>query len=827
MSTSEGKKTINSLFSSFARYRIPRYQRNYVWNKRNWDALWKDIDKAAHLGKRHFTGAIVIQPNANSIEILDGQQRLTTFQIILCAIRDICEALFHKTDRKEERIATKIDGKFLRNSRAPSLPDPDGESYIYKLLPREGPDRDAFLSLVERDVDQSSGAIREAYDHFKQAIEEHVDKDYRNLDKLYSSILSDFTFADIKIEPDDEPESVFQTINGTGRALDEFDLLRNNLFLRSRNAEQRNKFYKDYWSQFEEDVAFWREPGVVDKFLETFLITKLGKKFDSSVPLFDQYQDYYKGLSEKLNRDKNDLELLEDEFRDFKRYADVYQNIYDPKSENAEIKDRIQFYDKVNIGDSIALVGLFILCLKNEFRLPNRIVLLVLNFFESYIMRNMLLQRSRSTGPLEEVIEAFLHSIDGEEGFSLFDLACRLEMPDDHSVKTALGKLANSRKNRERSRSSFMRQLGGRYLFDELGWEISMDKLFKRFCKKWRPAEVTLKDGLTDGLPIVYKRLPISVKAEAQSQNYKFMTYQHGVIELSVSEIVINVTENRQVEVLGFDTDEELREGTPLFAFPAGGKAEPYRLCDDLQDEVLLENEGLAVKEWLQLYVDNKENLEVEHRMPLRLEGKEKGVIEATAMTRTGHVLEGTLKSFNDYAIYMQIEKQIVVIYMNSLYELNTTEMLNSTPRKFMTDDGLVELSKYEIYQNCLIGRQTDANSNRKVVRDMEKILFDFPATAELEPCQIHNREGNQVVQNEDLRITKRNRDDIRIVTRSGHVFQGKIKEFDQSHIEMEVGDLNVNIYRHGIFQYSIDQENEEAELGNFGVILANKLKQS
>ena len=563
---------------------------------------------------------------------------------------------------------------------------------------------------------------------------------------------------------------------------------------------------------------------MVDKFLETFLIIKLGRKFDSSVPLFDQYQDYYKGLSEKLNCDENDLELLEDEFRDFKRYADVYQNIYDPKSENAEIKDRIQFYDKANIGDSIALVGLFILCLKNEFRLPNRIVLLVLNFFESYIMRNMLLQRSRSTGPLEEVIEAFLHSIDGEEGFSLFDLACRLEMPDNHSVKTALGKLANSRKNRERSRSSFMRQLGGRYLFDELGWEIGMAELFESFFEKWQSAEVTLKDGLTDGLPIVYKRLPISVKAEAQSQNYKFITYQDEVIELSVSEIVISVAENKQVEVLGFDANGELREGTPLLAFPAGGKAEPYRRCNDLQDEVLLENEGLAVKEWLQLYVDNKENLEVEHRMPLRL-GKEKGVIEATAVTRTGHMLEGTLKSFNDYAIYMQIEKQIVVIYMSSLYELNTTEMLNSTPRKFMTDDGLIELSKYEIYQNSLIGTQTGVRDNKKVIWDMKEILFDFPATTGPEPYQTHNLEGDQMgVRKADLRPTKDNEDDVEVVTRSGHILQGKIKKVGQAHIEMEVENLNVNIYLHGIFQHSIDQKNKEAEPGIFGIILADKL---
>ena len=817
MSASGAKKTVNSLFSSFARYKIPRYQRNYVWDKRNWTELWKDIVKAVDQKKMHFTGAIVIQPNTNGIEILDGQQRLTTFQIILCAIRDICEALFDEIDRKERGIASQIHNKFLTNSRKPSLPDPDdpdGESYRYKLLPREGTDRDAFLSLVERDIDEGSGLIREAYEYFKSAIEEDVNEDYRKLCRLYYSILDTFTFADIEIEPNDEPESVFQTINGTGRALDEFDLLRNNLFLRSRDAKQRNKFYKDYWSQFEEDLEFWREPGVVDKFLETFLIIKLGKKFDSRIHLFDQYQDYYKGLSEKLNRDENDLELLEYEFHDFKRYADVYQNIYDPKSENTEIKDRIQFYDKVNLGDSIDLVGLFILHLKNEFRLPDCTVLLVLNLFESYIMRSMLLERSVT--PLEEVIKAFLYSIDGEEGFSLVNFVCRLEILDDQRVKTALGNLPKSKEKREKSRSSFMRNLGGRYLFDELEWTVSEDELFEGFYKKWPLPEVMLKAEFVNGLPIVYNRLPLSVQAEAQLQNYKFMTYADGLIELSVSDIVIDVNENGRVEVLGYDTNGELREKVVLFASPAGIKTEPYKLCDDLQNEVLRGGEGLAVKEWLQLYVDNKENLEVEHWMPLRLKGKEKRVIEATAVTRMGHVLEGTIKGFNDCAIYMQIENQIVVIYMDSLYELNTTEMLKSTPRKFMIADELVELSKYEICQNSLIGTPSSVRGNNKVVWDMTKILFDFPATAQLEPCQPHNLRGERmIVRRTDLQNAKNDRnDDVRVVTCSGHTFRGRIKELDQGRIEMEINDLNVNIYEHGIFEYST----EELGLGNVGV---------
>jgi uncharacterized protein with ParB-like and HNH nuclease domain len=101
------KLTIQEIFSRERRFIIPLFQRSYVWNQEDqWEPLWEDIHKRAEahlerLGKSiegrprsHFLGAIVL--NVASIQgrsiarsdVIDGQQRLTTLQLFLAALRD-------------------------------------------------------------------------------------------------------------------------------------------------------------------------------------------------------------------------------------------------------------------------------------------------------------------------------------------------------------------------------------------------------------------------------------------------------------------------------------------------------------------------------------------------------------------------------------------------------------------------------------------------------------------------------------------------------------------------------------------------------------------
>src|SRR5690242_20057861 len=98
------KLTVYDLFQKERRYVVPLYQRSYVWNREEqWEPLWEDIERQAEAclkadnfvpRRSHFLGAVVL--NVAKIvgssfarsEIIDGQQRLTTLQILLAALRD-------------------------------------------------------------------------------------------------------------------------------------------------------------------------------------------------------------------------------------------------------------------------------------------------------------------------------------------------------------------------------------------------------------------------------------------------------------------------------------------------------------------------------------------------------------------------------------------------------------------------------------------------------------------------------------------------------------------------------------------------------------------
>ena len=246
---------VDYLFSRTNLYRVPLYQRHYVWNKKNWEHLWTDIKDKSNLrlkkgksAKTHFTGAIVIQPDAGKLEIIDGQQRLTTFQIILCAIRDICEVFDNDTTSIAKTAQDRILNDLTRFSRPSRSPEQEEK---YKLLPRAGSDRQTFQCLVASEVSKAKkkdkgGFIYGAYVYFIDEIKKYVTQDHHKqeilLDTLVETILKDFVMVQITVDSDDDPEKIFQTINGTGRALNDFDLLRNDLFLRAGTGTKKRGF---------------------------------------------------------------------------------------------------------------------------------------------------------------------------------------------------------------------------------------------------------------------------------------------------------------------------------------------------------------------------------------------------------------------------------------------------------------------------------------------------------------------------------------------------------------------------------------------------------
>jgi uncharacterized protein with ParB-like and HNH nuclease domain len=152
-------RSLDTLFNSQLRYVVPMFQRLYVWQKSpQWETLWEDIrEKADFQLKRfvstpHYLGALIIEgvrPNSprdvKRFLVIDGQQRLTTLQLVFCAFRDIAKKNEWKT---LDRAATR----YLENADPDVMEHPEEE--ITKMWPTTL-NRSVFRTIImakSRDV---------------------------------------------------------------------------------------------------------------------------------------------------------------------------------------------------------------------------------------------------------------------------------------------------------------------------------------------------------------------------------------------------------------------------------------------------------------------------------------------------------------------------------------------------------------------------------------------------------------------------------------------------------------------------------------------------
>jgi hypothetical protein len=302
------------LFEPKMQYEVPLFQRQYVWERdKHWEPLWEDISRKFidYLEDRkdspvHFLGAMVLdqkQTPATHVgkrQIIDGQQRLTTFQIFLAAFRDFCAA--HGCEDQ-----AKDCGDLTQNKTRPS----DQEQDRFKVWPTQL-DRGQFADVL---VAGSRAALEakhperrrpyarkpeprprmvEAYLFFYRQLEgffmgargeEVLRTDLlleTRVDECLLALKSALQVVEIDLEDADDPQVIFETLNARGEPLLPADLLRNFIFLRAaRRGEPQEALYQQFWSRFDDE--FWRhevKQGRLlrprsDLFLQHFLTSRL------------------------------------------------------------------------------------------------------------------------------------------------------------------------------------------------------------------------------------------------------------------------------------------------------------------------------------------------------------------------------------------------------------------------------------------------------------------------------------------------------------------------------------------------------------------------
>lgn len=279
---------LNDVLQERQQWVIPVYQRHYAWETREdkqIPKLWADLRDRAEEKLRgqdvkpHFVGAIIYsQPTdqpfgtVNKRFLVDGQQRITTFNLVLSALREIARAQGH------EHIANAVS-EYLFNAKSGGMSDPEREQF---KLWSSSFDRPFFLAIATRTADQIREAfstvfyqngnliygqapkLLAAYWYFRETITRYIEEKAKDsiagdkvLDALLSGFLNAFQIVVVQLGKNDDAQTIFASLNGNAEPLTAFDLIRNDIFHRARlKSEDDDALYEKHWKKLETD--FWK-----------------------------------------------------------------------------------------------------------------------------------------------------------------------------------------------------------------------------------------------------------------------------------------------------------------------------------------------------------------------------------------------------------------------------------------------------------------------------------------------------------------------------------------------------------------------------------------
>ena len=299
--------SVGDLFARECVFLVPLFQRPYVWDEERWQLLWDDIVRVGQetlygqTPRRHFLGSIVVQQRPAGViqiprrEVIDGQQRLTTLQIVLKSAVDVLGS-----DIVTEAAAQPLVA-LLRHAHA-AKSDVEGS---YKVWPTNA-DRLRFRNVMDGAVSTTSlpdDKFGQAYSFFKNKVSEWLacdgtDPETREKrgDALARSLRQHLWLIALNLAEDDQAQIIFETLNARGTPLTPADLIKNILL---RRAQDENAslpvLYEKYWKGFDEDEFWHQNVGAgytarkrVDFFLQQALTVFTGEV----VPLSEVYDKF-------------------------------------------------------------------------------------------------------------------------------------------------------------------------------------------------------------------------------------------------------------------------------------------------------------------------------------------------------------------------------------------------------------------------------------------------------------------------------------------------------------------------------------------------------
>jgi len=438
--------TLEQVFTGNVRFQVPLYQRPYVWNQEDqWDPLWSDIQGLADSfldgvdAGSHFLGAIVVGQQSSPTgdiavrHVIDGQQRLTTLQLLLDGVEEVIRS--HGRERDSFRIRPLI-------LNDPNLYDGDDRFKVWPTNVDQEAYRAAMDDEAEIPVDIADQNVAQAHDVFKKKtvawadVDGDPDKCAERLEVLVTVLIKRLQVAVIDLAPEDNAQAIFETLNARGTPLLVSDLVKNSVLYESEVCGlDTQALYREHWEAF--DHRNWRVEVRMGRFywpkIDAFIYQWLVMNLAREVPTQQMFNEYVNIVQERgLGPGQVMAEL--------QRFGEIYRFLEEaPAGDDASGR----FFYRWRAMEAGALTPLLLWLYANEEAIGDLVP--ILGILESWLVRRMIC-RSPSKG-----YNHFLHSLlkrlaDDGPGSALETIARHLsgaeaiatEWPTDEQVRNAV-----------------------------------------------------------------------------------------------------------------------------------------------------------------------------------------------------------------------------------------------------------------------------------------------------------------------------------------------------------------------------------------------------
>ena len=328
-------------------FEIPKYQREYTWGLKQWEALFDDLTENE---QGYFLGSIICINSttdpilAPKFEVVDGQQRLTTFSLFLAALYDVLKTYKDNLDEDQQSDLNQFKKKLVLKNPT------DGIRIVPQIQNNNRGDYLGLLSklgiIPKRDIPKNSGnrRIEKAFNYFKERILNYISTNntsekVQNLFDIYEKVNAAIMVM-IVVSSHSDAYTLFESLNDRGAPLSSVDLIKN-LLLAKLDAEENSDInnYFDSWM---------------------LILSYLGEEYSNQERFFRQnYNAFRKALNKPFLKEDRQYPLGTIATRT--TMLDIYEKIItnspikalNELSENAEIYGNIILNKTDNLSEQI------------------------------------------------------------------------------------------------------------------------------------------------------------------------------------------------------------------------------------------------------------------------------------------------------------------------------------------------------------------------------------------------------------------------------------------------------------------------------------------